>query len=371
MSHDSICISLTSALSRCWGSEQVRLLSAEEIAERTEVSQLPLSWVAGSTGIMLKYAYATQRGYYPNEMKKLNQDAFKIVPSFGEDPRRFLMGVFDGHGDCGELAARFVRDNIETTLISLCARYRSDLATALRMTFMQINQRLIHQQEHYMALSGTTACTCFVDGTALYVANVGDSRAVLGKRNSKSLVVAVPLSADQTPYRADERKRIRAAGGLVMSYHQLQGNAPMHDNWNVTLGRETDSSGDPPRVWKSGSQFVGAPQLPGAAFTRSIGDSIAEKIGVIAEPEISTHTLSLPEDTVIVLASDGVWEFLTNQAAVDLVMPYAESSDPVAACRVLAAESYRLWMMHDVRTDDITAVVAFLQNSAPLLANLV
>jgi serine/threonine protein phosphatase PrpC len=185
------------------------------------------------------------------------------------------------------------------------------------------------------------------------------------------MVVAVPLSADQTPYRADERKRIRAAGGLVMSYHQLQGNAPMHDNWNVTLGRETDSSGDPPRVWKSGSQFVGAPQLPGAAFTRSIGDSIAEKIGVIAEPEISTHTLSLPEDTVIVLASDGVWEFLTNQAAVDLVMPYAESSDPVAACRVLAAESYRLWMMHDVRTDDITAVVAFLQNSAPLLANLV
>lgn len=161
MSHYSICISLTSALSRCWGSEQVRLLSAEEIAERTEVSQLPLSWVAGSTGIMLKYAYATQRGYYPNEMKKLNQDAFKIVPSFGEDPRRFLMGVFDGHGDCGELAARFVRDNIETTLISLCARYRSDLATALRMTFMQINQRLIHQQEHYMALSGTTACTCF------------------------------------------------------------------------------------------------------------------------------------------------------------------------------------------------------------------
>ena len=156
-----------------------------------------------------------------------------------------------------------------------------------------------------------------------------------------------------------------------MSYQQLQGKAPMHDKWNVHLGSETDSSGDPPRIWKSGSQVAGAPQLPGAAFTRSIGDSIAEKIGVIAEPEISTRTLSLPEDKVIILASDGVWEFLTNQAAIDFVMPYAESSDPVAACRALVAESYRLWMIHDVRTDDITAIVTFLENSAPLLANLV
>ena len=156
-----------------------------------------------------------------------------------------------------------------------------------------------------------------------------------------------------------------------MSYQQLVGNAPLHDKWTVSLGKETDASGDPPRIWKSGSQVPGAPQLPGAAFTRSIGDSIAEKIGVHAEPEITTHTLS-ESDTVLILASDGVWEFLTNQAAVDLVMPYySEPSDPVAACRALVAESYRLWMQHDTRTDDVTAVVAFLENSAPLLANLV
>lgn len=74
----------------------------------------------------------------------------------------------------------------------------------------------------------------------------------------------------------------------------------------VSLGEETDESGDPPRVFKKGT---GA---PGCAFTRSIGDSIGEGIGVTPEPEILTRQLS-PTDEFIVLASDGVWEFLTNQ----------------------------------------------------------
>ena len=185
------------------------------------------------------------------------------------------------------------------------------------------------------------------------VANIGDSRAVVGEHKDGK-TTAFSLSIDQTPYRADERARVRVAGGLVMSYQQLMGDAPMHDNWGVDLGAETDTSGDPPRIWKEGMQ------QPGCAFTRSIGDSIGEDIGVTAEPELVQKEL-MAEDRVLIVASDGVWEFLTNQAVMDMISSFDEPQD---ACRAVVAESYRLWLHFDVRTDDITAIVAFLDHTA-------
>ena len=155
------------------------------------------------------------------------------------------------------------------------------------------------------------------------------------------------LAIEQTPYRADERERIREAGGLVCSHEQLVGNVEMHDNWgDVDLGAEIDASGDPPRVWKSAKAH-----LPGCAFTRSLGDAIGEEVtlatgldprltplpsplppdgapgrlsrqrplrgglaqvGVFAEAEIVQKDIE-PSDVLLILASDGVWEFMTNQ----------------------------------------------------------
>ena len=57
---------------------------------------------------------------------------------------------------------------------------------------------------------------------------------------------------------------------------------------------------------------------PGTAFTRSIGDSLAETIGVIAIPEVKTVQLT-PNHLFFVVASDGIFEFLTSQTVVDMV----------------------------------------------------
>ena len=104
--------------------------------------------------------------------------------------------------------------------------------------------------------------------------------------------------------------------------------------------QELDNGGDPPRVWAPGKSF------PGCAFTRSIGDSVAESIGVTAEPELLRKELT-EEDQFVVLASDGVWEFLTNQSVADMILKFA---DPLDACRAVVAESYRLWLQYEVRT---------------------
>ena len=164
-------------------------------------------------------------------------------------------------------------------------------------------------------------------------------------------MIAYSLSIDQTPYRQDERERCKAAGAVVMSCDQLEGLVPFHENWGVNLGEELDNGGDPPRVWQPGKSF------PGCAFTRSIGDSVAESIGVYAEPELLCKELT-PEDQFLILASDGVWEFLTNQSVSDMVLKFSE---PLEACRAVVAESYRLWLQYEVRTDDITMILAFIE----------
>jgi serine/threonine protein phosphatase PrpC len=69
------------------------------------------------------------------------------------------------------------------------------------------------------------------------------------------------------------------------------------------------------RVWLKNEN------LPGLAMSRSFGDSTACKVGVNAIPEIKVFDLT-PEDRVLVIASDGVWEFLENQQVANIVFPY-------------------------------------------------
>jgi CRP-like cAMP-binding protein len=61
-----------------------------------------------------------------------------------------------------------------------------------------------------------------------------------------------------------------------------------------------------------------------------------------------------------VLASDGVWEFLSSQAVCTSVMSF---TDPVAACRSIIAQAYALWLQFDVRTDDITMILAYIDTA--------
>lgn len=168
-------------------------------------------------------------------------------------------------------------------------------------------------------------------------------------------LVAIPLSKDQTPYRIDERERVKKAGCSVLTVDQMEGNEPIHENWgDLDLGTDLDVSGDPPRVWAKGQDY------PGCAFTRSLGDYIADSIGVYAEPEMLTQELTR-NDEILVIATDGVFEFLTNQEVIDVC---AQSESPLIACEQLAKASYAQWLRHEDRTDDITVIVCFMKCDA-------
>jgi serine/threonine protein phosphatase PrpC len=62
----------------------------------------------------------------------------------------------------------------------------------------------------------------------------------------------------------------------------------------------------PLRVWLKNEE------IPGLAMTRSFGDQIAASVGVLAEPEITEWKFT-NEDKFLILASDGVWEFIESE----------------------------------------------------------
>jgi CRP-like cAMP-binding protein/serine/threonine protein phosphatase PrpC len=205
------------------------------------------------------------------------------------------------------------------------------------------------------SLSGTTSISVLFRERTLYISNVGDSRAIIVSRTDDDRLVAKPLSSDQTPYRKDERERCKRYGARIMSMDQIEGLEPIHENWgDLNLGEAIDEGGDPPRIWSPKGDY------PGTAFTRSLGDCVAEECGVVAEPEILEREI-LPQDKFIIIASDGVFEFLTNQMAADMVARYV---DPLEACKAIVNAAYNMWLQYEVRTDDITAIVIYIDEVA-------
>ncbi|KAJ6842042.1 putative protein phosphatase 2C 65 isoform X1 [Iris pallida] len=300
-----------------------------------------------SSGLTLRYSSLTQRGYYPDSPDRLNQDKFAVRTALRSDPDLHLFAVFDGHGQFGSECADFVKETLTQALLSepdLPENPPKAFASAFDATNSLLRSSPIDD-----SMSGTTAIAVLVRRNSLFVANVGDSRAVAGVLEGDA-VVAAELSKDQTPFRKDEYERVRQCGARVLSVDQVEGNKdPEVQSW----GDEEDDDGDPPRLWVRDGLY------PGTAFTRSLGDSTAEAIGVIAVPEVMEVEIT-PEHLFFVVASDGVFEFLSSQAVVNMV---ASFKDPRDACAAIAAESYKLWLEHENRTDDITIIIVHINDS--------
>ena len=161
----------------------------------------------------------------------------------------------------------------------------------------------LDEQIFDVIFSGTTTVTVFLVGRSrLICANCGDSRAAIG-RHKAGLWQAIPVSRDHKPDLEDEKSRILASNGRIDTYRDTNGEA---------IG--------PFRVWLSDQN------IPGLAMSRSLGDRLASTVGVTSEPEIFELELTI-EDKFIILASDGIWEFISTEEVIKLIVPYYESGD--------------------------------------------
>lgn len=312
----------------------------------------------GFVSVRLRYAYLSQRGYYPEEPHKENQDAFAIAADI-ESEGSLMAGVFDGHGEFGDDCAGFVRDNIEAYMTDAMSKHARDIPKAFHTAYTRLDADMHRSEDFDDFASGTTAVTAWFENGSCWVANVGDSRAIVGQLIDGCLEVQA-LSTDHTPFDTAERARIRSHGGEVATVGQRKRKEVVPDAyWDAAAANAARKVGEAsedkqktpqPRLWAPGKE------VPGCAFTRSLGDEMGSRIGVMAEPVVTRKELRA-HDRFVCLASDGVWEFLTNEAVGDIIGRF---DDPRIACRYVVAEAYRMWMQFDVRTDDITVVLVMI-----------
>ena len=199
--------------------------------------------------------------------------------------------------------------------------------------------------------SGTTLVLTVIRGHAMTIANIGDSRITLGSRVNSAVkttlpdiesltnpLYAIPLTVDHKPNIPLEKERILETGGRVFAVEY------------------EDGCKGPERVWLSNMN------IPGLAMSRSLCDQVAHTVGVSSFPECFERVLDPYLDSVLIIATDGLWEFVSDQEAVDIV---ARAAEPSAAVNALIREATARWLANEKVVDDISVCVAFLLGYSP------
>ena len=263
---------------------------------------------------------------------KINQDRGCVVFPYGQNSRQALFAAYDGHGEFGDLVSNFAMLQIQERLEAhqlFEGNSDEDVAQAFKDVFNTVD-RILPDNGIDCFHSGSTAVVVLMRDNRLHIANAGDSRAVMAKKNRDGMTIAYDLSEDQNPNHPVEQARIEAAGGFV--------SPPPEEGLSA-------------RVWLD-PEF----RQVGLAMGRSIGDHAVSGVGVIAEPEVTTYEVTA-DDEFMILASDGVWEFITSSEAVGIVQRYLDRGAH-KACEELIEVAKQRWRDEegDYR-DDITAVV--------------
>lgn len=274
---------------------------------------------------------SSKKGYAPYNPRKRNQ--YSILMKEHKQTGTLMLCVLDGHGEAGDLVSHFITDHLARKTFAH-KEFKTNPGLAMRDEALKLEKALLKDASIDTEFSGTTAVLSCIRERTLTVANIGDSRVIVGRQTRKGMK-AVEVSIDHKPDREDEQKRIVAKGGRVFAVEY------------------DDGETGPPRVW------LGHLDIPGLAMSRSLGDSVAHTAGVISEPEIFSHELA-PEDKIIVMASDGLWEFMSNQEVIDMIVK-SGMAEPRKVVDMLVTEASSRWMREEQVIDDTTIIVAYLR----------
>ncbi|KAF7809581.1 putative protein phosphatase 2C 47 isoform X1 [Senna tora] len=233
------------------------------------------------------------------------------LPSLGA-----FYGVFDGHG--GTDAASFTRKNI-LKFITADSNFPSSVKKAIKCAFVKADHALADASALDRS-SGTTALIALIMGRTMLIANVGDSRAVLGKRGR-----AIELSKDHKPNCTSERLRIEKLGGVIYDGYL---------NGQLSVAR---ALGD----WH-------------------IKGSKGSKSPLSSEPELEEIVLT-EDDEYLILGCDGLWDVMSSQCAVTMVRKeLMQHNDPARSAKALVTEA-----LQRNSCDNLTVLVVCFSSDPP------
>jgi len=204
-------------------------------------------------------------------------------------PSYAFFAVYDGHG--GASCAEYARMNLHRNIVNH-SKFESDVELAISEGFEKTDKDF--EIEGGDPGCGTTACVCLIYDNVLYIANIGDSMAIVCRRGKP-----VELTTPHTLKVKSERERVEKAGGRILEERIA------HPVWN-------------PRLIN-----IGVSRALGDLYFKSEKFTEGKPSGLIAVPEVRKCYLT-DADKFILLATDGFWDVITQQEAVDFVLQNQE-----------------------------------------------
>ncbi|KAK6943737.1 PPM-type phosphatase-like domain [Dillenia turbinata] len=286
------------------------------------------------------------------------------LSSSASGPRGTFVGVYDGHG--GPEASRFVNENLFNNLKKFASEHQGISENVIKKAFAATEDDFLSlvkkqwQSKPQIASVGSCCLIGLICSGLLYVANAGDSRAVLGRLSSGiGRVTAVQLSEEHNASFESVREELRSLHPddpqIVVLKHKV---------WRVKgLIQISRSIGD---AYLKKAEFNREPLLSKFRLSESFSSPILS-----SEPSISAHELQ-PEDQFVIFASDGLWEHLNNQEAVEIVQKHPRDGIAKRLVRAALQKAARKREMRysDLKKiergvrrhfhDDITVIVVFV-----------
>lgn len=239
------------------------------------------------------------------------EDVHTVVHPFGDDPNKALFAVFDGH--VGKNCAIAAKNLFPTEFLNQLSASNSefDATEAFKASYEIVDKQLAEYE-----YEGTTATTVYMwqVGETRYIqaANLGDSTAFLCRDGE-----AIWLTKDHKVSDPDEQERLKQLG---------------------------------PGAWHPGKS-----RINGLAVSRAMGDFFVknEGLGLIGEPFISEVYELTPQDSILIVASDGLWDVISGQGAMNLIIHMDDAQEMAKALIRHALNSPKC-------NDNITIIVVTL-----------
>ncbi|KAF8780084.1 hypothetical protein HU200_001741 [Digitaria exilis] len=283
-------------------------------------------------------------------------------------PQGTFVGVYDGHG--GPETSRFINDHLFNHLRKFATEHKCMSADVIRKAFQATEEGFLSLVSREWSLKPQIASvgSCCLVGVicsgTLYVANLGDSRAVLGRLvKATGEVLAMQLSSEHNACYEEVRQELQSAHPDDPQIVVLK-----HNVWRVKgLIQISRSIGD---VYLKRPEYNREPLHSKFRLRETFQRPILS-----SDPQITEHRIQ-PNDQFVIFASDGLWEHLSNQEAVDLVQNSPRNGIARRLVKVAMQEAAKKREMRysDLKKidrgvrrhfhDDITVVVVFLDSNA-------
>ncbi|KAI5604136.1 hypothetical protein POPTR_001G297200v4 [Populus trichocarpa] len=259
-------------------------------------------------------------------------------------------------------------------MLSLIAEFAKEhgglSADVIKKAFNATEEEFCHLVKRSLPLKpqiasvGSCCLVGAISNDVLYVANLGDSRAVLGRRvdeDKKKTVVAERLSTDHNVAVEEVRKEVEAL-------HPDDSHIVVYTRgvWRIKGIIQVSRS--------IGDVYLKKPEFNRDPIYQQFGNPIPLKRPVMtAEPSIVFRKLR-SEDLFLIFASDGLWEQLTDEAAVEIVFknPRAGIAKRLVRAAIQEAAKKREMRYNDIKKiekgirrhfhDDITVIVIYLDH---------